>query len=79
MFACRAAWYGRNTDAAGVGLNWAEANGIVGTQFTSEAFYRVTIGSGLQITPSVQYISNPLVDPSQGSITILGLRMRIVF
>ncbi|MFC3613390.1 porin [Lutimaribacter marinistellae] len=35
------AWYGRNTDAAGLGLNWAEANGIEGTQFTSEAFYRL--------------------------------------
>ncbi len=73
------AWYRRDTDAAGLGLNWAEANGIEGTQFTSEAFYRFTISPGLQITPSVQFISNPLLDPSQDSITVLGLRTRIVF
>ncbi len=72
------AWYGRNTDAAGVGLNRAEANGIDGTQFTSEAFYRFTISPGLQVTPSVQFISNPLLAPSQDSITVLGLRTRIV-
>ncbi len=73
------AWYGRNTDAAGVGLNWAEANGIDGIQFTSEAFYRFTISPGLQITPSIQFISNPLLDQSQDSITVLGLRTRVVF
>ena len=32
-------YFGRNTDLAGLGLNWSEANGIDGTQFTAEAFY----------------------------------------
>ncbi|NOD92880.1 porin [Ruegeria sp. HKCCD4884] len=72
-------YYGRNTDLAGVGLNWAEARGIDGTQFTLEAFYRFSISPGLQITPSVQFISNPLLNPTQDSITLFGLRTRIVF
>lgn len=57
------AYYGRNTDAAGLGLNWAEANGIAGRQFTAEAFYRFSISPGLHITPSIQYVSNPLLSP----------------
>ncbi|MGI9365901.1 MAG: carbohydrate porin [Rhizobiaceae bacterium] len=73
------AWYGRNTDAAGIGLNWAQANGISGSQFTAEAFYRFSISPGLQITPSVQFISNPLLDPTQDSIVLFGLRSRVVF
>lgn len=73
------AYYGRNTDGAGLGLNWAEANGINGSQFTAEAFYRFSISPGLQITPSVQFISNPLLDPSQDKIVLLGLRTRVVF
>lgn len=73
------AYYGRNTDGAGIGLNWAEANGVPGTQFTAEAFYRFAISPGLQITPSVQFISNPLLSPNQTSFALFGLRTRIVF
>jgi len=72
-------YYGRKTDLAGLGLNWAEARGIDGDQFTLEAFYRFSISPGLQITPSLQFISNPLLNPNQDSITLFSLRTRIVF
>ncbi len=72
-------YYGRNTDLAGLGLNWAEARGIDGDQFTLEAFYRFSISPGLQITPSAQFISNPLLNPDQDSIALFSLRTRIVF
>ncbi|WP_170347347.1 carbohydrate porin [Ruegeria atlantica] len=72
-------YYGRNTDLAGLGLNWAEARNIDGGQFTLEAFYRFSISPGLQITPSLQFISNPLLNPNQDSITLFSLRTRIVF
>lgn len=73
------AYYGQNTDGAGIGLNWAEANGIGGDQLTTEAFYRFTISPGLQITPSIQFIKDPLLNPNENNITILGLRTRIIF
>ncbi|WP_424989511.1 carbohydrate porin [Fluviibacterium sp. S390] len=72
-------WYRRNTDLAGIGLNWAEAKDIDDTQFTTEVFYRFNISPDLQITPSIQYINNPLLDPGQDDLTILSLRARIVF
>lgn len=72
-------YYGRNTDLAGIGFNWAEANGIVGSQSTVEAFYRFSISPGLQLTPSIQFIDNPLLNPAQSSITLFGLRARVVF
>ncbi len=72
-------YYGRNTDLAGLGLNWAEARGVDGDQFTLEAFYRFSISPGLQITPSAQFISNPLLNPDQDSIALFSLRTRIVF
>ncbi|MFA3917765.1 carbohydrate porin [Ruegeria hyattellae] len=72
-------YYGRNTDLAGLGLNWANARGIDGDQFTLEAFYRFSVSPGLQITPSVQYIVDPLLDPTQSSVALIGLRTRIVF
>lgn len=72
-------WYGRNTDLAGLGLNWAEAKGFDQTQFTTEAFYRFSISPGLQITPSVQYIADPLLATGEDDLTIFGLRGRILF
>ncbi|WP_412555627.1 carbohydrate porin [Shimia sp. MIT1388] len=73
------AYYGRNTDAAGVGLNWAESATSTQTQFTAELFYRFSLSSGLQITPSIQVIDNPLDNPGLGTVTVLGLRTRLVF
>ncbi len=72
-------YYGQNTDDAGLGLNWAEADGIEGRQFTTESFYRLSISPGLQITPSVQFISNPHLSSSKDSIVVIGLRTWIVF
>lgn len=73
------AYYGRNTDGAGLGLNWAEADGVPGSQATAEAFYRFSISPNLQITPSLQYIHSPLFNAGQSSIVLLGLRARVVF
>ncbi|MCP4380035.1 MAG: carbohydrate porin [Hyphomicrobiales bacterium] len=72
-------YYRRNTDLIGVGLNWAEAKGIPGDQFTAEAFYRFSISPNLQITPSIQFIADPLLNPAEDSVTILSLRGRMVF
>ena len=72
-------YYARNTDLAGIGLNWAEADGISGDQKTIEAFYRFSISPNLQITPSVQHIKDPLLTSDKSSITLFGLRARIVF
>lgn len=72
-------WYRRNQDLAAIGLNWAEAKGFDDQQVTAEAFYRFNISPYFQITPSIQYISNPLLDPDSDDLTIVGLRARIVF
>ena len=71
-------YYGRNTDLAGLGLNWAEARDVPGTQFTTELFYRFSVSPGFQITPSIQYIHNPL-NSTQDSFALFGLRARVVF
>ncbi len=72
-------WYRRNQDLAAIGLNWAEAKGFDDQQFTAEAFYRFNISPDFQITPSIQFIENPLLNPGSDNLTIVGLRARIVF
>ena len=71
-------YYSRQTDLAGIGFNWADPGSVFSKdQFTAEAFYRITVSPNLAVTPSIQHIINPLLDPSQDSITILGLRGRV--
>ncbi|SFB76978.1 carbohydrate porin [Tropicimonas isoalkanivorans] len=72
-------WYRRNQDLAAIGLNWAEAEGFDDRQVTAEAFYRFNISPDVQITPSIQFVKNPLLNPGSGNLTIVGLRARIVF
>jgi porin len=68
--------YTRQTDLAGIGLNWAQAAASTGDQFTAEAFYRLTMSQNFAVTGSLQFIANPLLDPSQNHILFAGLRGR---
>jgi porin len=71
-------YYTRQTDLAGIGLNWSDpGDAFSEDQFTAEAFYRFTVSPNLAITPSIQHIFNPVLDPGQDRITIIGIRGRL--
>lgn len=70
-------------DYLGLGANWGrppeEATaGQSEDQYTFEAYYRIQALPELAITPDVQFIVNPALDPSEESLWILGLRVRAV-
>jgi porin len=65
----------------GVGLNWGQPNeGTWGPglddQYTAELFYRWQISKAIAVTPDLQYIKNPALDPGASSIWVFGLRVR---
>jgi porin len=65
----------------GLGLNWGQPNEDtwgpgLDDQYTAELFYRWQISKGLALTPDLQYIKNPALDPSTSSIWVFGLRVR---
>lgn len=66
-------------DLAGLGLNWGRAPGSSLNQYTLEAFYRYDLNDFFQITPQVQYVVNPIGDPSSDGIAVFGVRLRAVF
>jgi porin len=71
-------YYSRKTDLAGIGLNWADpGSAFAKDQYTFEAFYRYTVSPKFAITPSIQYIVNPALNPGQNNVTLLSLRARI--
>lgn len=66
----------------GAGFNWGQVNETtfepgLDDQFTFEVFYRMQLSSRFAVTPDVQYIINPALNPDQSSLFLWGLRGRI--
>ncbi len=69
-------------DLLGLGVNWGEVNESsfssgLDDQVTVEAFCRFQLTQQLAITPSLEYISNPGLNPEEANLWVLGLRMRL--
>jgi porin len=68
----------------GVAYNWGEpmastwAPGLTNQQ-TLELFYRIQLFKELAITPDIQYIRNPALNPEVDTLWVWGLRARLVF
>jgi len=48
-------------------------------QHTLEAFYRIQLWKELAVTPDIQYIKNPALNPKDDKLWVLGLRVRLAF
>ena len=70
--------YNTRSDILGLGLNWGDpANEALREQTTTEFFYRFQLAQNFAITPSIQWLVDPTLNPNEDSIRILGLRMRL--
>ena len=69
------------SDLLGLGLSWGRPNeadfGPGDDQFVTEVFYRLQLSQNFAITPDLQYINSPALNPDEDSIWILGLRARL--
>ena len=65
----------------GLGLNWGEPNpaSFPGSddQTTTELFWRYQLTRELAVTPSIQYIKDPALNPDESSLWAFGLRVRL--
>lgn len=69
-----------NRDVLGIGVSWGKAaNSSRSEQFTSEVFYRFQLTEFLAITPDLQVIANPAVNPNTDALTFAGIRLRAAF
>ena len=70
----------KNNDVAGLGFSFGKpSDGTLQDQFTSECFYRFQLTQFLAISPDVQLIANPALDPSEDVVALFGLRLRAAF
>ena len=68
----------------GVGFNWGEPSESTWApdlkkQSSVELFYRIQVFKELAITPDLQYIKNPALNPTEDSLWVFGLRARLAF
>ena len=65
----------------GVGFNWGKPNqtSFEGTddQYSTELFWRYQLTKELAVTPSIQYIKDPALNPDESSLWTYGLRLRL--
>jgi len=74
----------RKSDILGVGLNWSRPStdtfgADLDDQYTAEIYYRWQALKMVSITPDVQFLFNPALNPGEDLIAIWGLRARVVF
>jgi porin len=66
------------SDLLGFGVSRGEPfEGGQKDQYTAELFYRWQLSQNLAITPDIQYLRNPALNPDESSILVLGIRVRL--
>ena len=66
------------SDVFGLGVNWGQPpDDGLSDQWTAELFYRLQLSQNLQLTPSVQYLKDPALNPDHSSVWIASLRLRL--
>ncbi len=66
------------SDLAGLAVNWGSpADNTLRDQTTSELFYRLQLAQNLAITPSIQLVVDPALNPDEDQLWIAGLRIRL--
>jgi porin len=74
--------YNINGDQLGVAANWGQPNEDsfgpgLDNQAVFEAFYRWQLTEQIAITPDIQYLIDPALNPEHDSLWVFGLRARL--
>ena len=65
-------------DLLGLGFNWGDpSNDTLRDQYSTELFYRYQFAQNLAFTPSLQWLVDPALNPTEDQIWVFGLRMRL--
>ena len=63
-------------DYTGIALSWGRTFDSDVDQVTAEVFYRFQLTKHIAITPNIQLLVNPVLNPDQSSVWVGGLRLR---
>jgi porin len=73
-------YFSGTRDLIGFGLSWESPPGEgLDDQYTAELFYRVQLSQNFAITPDIQFIIDPALNPTEDNIFVFGIRGRLTF
>jgi carbohydrate-selective porin OprB len=68
------------SDLLGFGVGWAHpSNDALRDQYTLELFYRFHVAPNFAISPDIQFIQNPALNPGENVLWVAGIRTRFSF
>jgi len=68
------------SDLVGIGINWGDPpDDSLSEQTTIEAFWNIQLAQNLAVTPDVQLLLDPALNPEESSVWVYGLRARLTF
>lgn len=71
-------YFEESKDLIGFGLNWGRPpESGLDDQYTAELFYRLQVTQNLAITPDMQLIIDPALNPNEDVLWVFGLRARL--
>ena len=71
-------YFSNSSNLLGFGVGWGSpAQKGLEDQVTTEIFYRLQLAQNLALTPDIQVIFNPALNPNQNAIAIFGIRTRL--
>ena len=72
--------FGQKNDRIGIGLTWARpADGSLDDQMALDMFYRVQVTPRFAVSPTLQLIIDPVRNPDEDTVVVLGVRSRFAF
>lgn len=67
-----------NSDLFAIGFAWGRpADNSLDDQYTVEMFYRLQLSQNIAISPDIQLLINPALNPDEDIIAVFGLRGRV--
>ena len=73
-------YFDNSSNLLGFGVGWGSpAQDGLEAQVTTELFYRLQLAQNLALTPDIQVIFNPALNPDQDAIAVFGIRTRLNF
>jgi porin len=71
--------FGRTQDRMAIGIAWSDASPGAGARDETliEAYYRFALSPALSLTPDLQLVVDPALDPDAQDTVVLGLRLHL--
>ncbi|MHC4939241.1 MAG: carbohydrate porin [Planctomycetota bacterium] len=76
--------WSREGNMLAIGLNWGKPSGEffgenLQDQYTAEIFYRFSLTPSITVTPDLQVLIDPALNPDKDAILVVGIRARVNF